>query len=168
MEFAQAESAISLIKKYPNVMVIRTLSKAFGLAGMRCGYMVADSDMIDAVSKVKSPYNLNIFTQAFGAIALKHRDEIFKVRDGIIAERDRFLAELSSVNGIRVYPSSTNFFLMDAGTYAPALFEALRKADILVKKYKSPEMAPFFRITVTTKDVDERILSVIREVIPNA
>lgn len=168
MEFAQAESAISLIKKYPNVMVIRTLSKAFGLAGMRCGYMVADSDMIDAVSKVKSPYNLNIFTQAFGAIALKHRDEIFKVRDGIIAERDRFLAELSSVNGIRVYPSSTNFFLTDAGTYAPALFEALRKADILVKKYKSPEMAPFFRITVTTKDVDERILSVIREVIPNA
>ena len=70
MEFAQAESAISLIKKYPNVMVIRTLSKAFGLAGMRCGYMVADSDMIDAVSKVKSPYNLNIFTQDFGAIAL--------------------------------------------------------------------------------------------------
>ena len=168
MEFAQAESAISLIKKYPNVMVIRTLSKAFGLAGMRCGYMVADSDMIDAVSKVKSPYNLNIFTQAFGAIALKHREEIFKVRDGIIAERDRFLAELSFVNGIRVYPSSTNFFLMDAGTYAPALFEALRKADILVKKYKSPEMASFFRITVTTKDVDERILSVIREVIPNA
>lgn len=64
MEFAQKESVIDLIDTYPNLIVLRTLSKAFALAGMRCGYLAADEALIEAIAKIKAPYNLNAFTSS--------------------------------------------------------------------------------------------------------
>ena len=89
MEFAQKESVIDLIDTYPNLIVLRTLSKAFALAGMRCGYLAADEALIEAIAKIKAPYNLNAFTQLFAPIVIRHREDIFKVRDAICVERER-------------------------------------------------------------------------------
>ncbi len=169
MEFANGKSAVSLIPDHPNVIVLRTLSKAFGMAGLRCGYIVAAPEVILAVAKVKNPYNLNAFTQAMGCIALRHRREILKVRDRITAERDRFFKELETEKGIRVYPSQTNFLLMDAGASAERLFAAWRKADILVKRFSGkPELEQAFRVTITTEETDRMVLQVIREVTHSA
>ena len=112
MEFAQKESVIDLIDTYPNLIVLRTLSKAFALAGMRCGYLAADEALIEAIAKIKAPYNLNAFTQLFAPIVIRHRVDIFKVRDAICVERDRLYAAMKEIPGVTVYPSCTNFLLV--------------------------------------------------------
>ena len=167
MEFAQKESVIGLIDQYPNLIVLRTLSKAFGLAGMRCGYLAADKALIEAIAKIKAPYNLNTFTQLFAPIVLRHREEIFKVRDAINEERDRLYAALKEIPGVTVYPSCTNFLLVQVENKQEEVFEALRKKDILVKIYRNnAEIPNGFRISVTTKDVDDTLIEVFREVLP--
>ena len=167
MEFAQKESVIGLIDQYPNLIVLRTLSKAFGLAGMRCGYLAADKALIEAIAKIKAPYNLNTFTQLFAPIVLRHREEIFKVRDAINEERDRLYAALKEIPGVTVYPSCTNFLLVQVENKQEEVFEALRKKDILVKIYRNnAEIPNGFRISVTTKDVDDTLIDVFREVLP--
>lgn len=164
MEFAQKESVIDLIDTYPNLIVLRTLSKAFALAGMRCGYLAADEALIEAIAKIKAPYNLNAFTQLFAPIVIRHREDIFKVRDDICVERERLYAAMKEIPGITVYPSCTNFLLVQVDKKQEEIFEALRKKDILVKIYRNSQDIPNgFRISVTTKDVDDVLISVFRE-----
>lgn len=164
MEFAQKESVIDLIDTYPNLIVLRTLSKAFALAGMRCGYLAADEALIEAIAKIKAPYNLNAFTQLFAPIVIRHRADIFKVRDAICVERERLYAAMKEIPGVTVYPSCTNFLLVQVDKKQEEIFEALRKKDILVKIYRNSQDIPNgFRISVTTKDVDDVLISVFRE-----
>ena len=164
MEFAQKESVIDLIDTYPNLIVLRTLSKAFALAGMRCGYLAADEALIEAIAKIKAPYNLNAFTQLFAPIVIRHREDIFKVRDAICVERDRLYAAMKEIPGVTVYPSCTNFLLVQVDKKQEEIFEALRRKDILVKIYRNSQDIPNgFRISVTTKDVDDVLISVFRE-----
>lgn len=164
MEFAQKESVIDLIDTYPNLIVLRTLSKAFALAGMRCGYLAADEALIEAIAKIKAPYNLNAFTQLFAPIVIRHRKDIFKVRDAICVERDRLYAAMKEIPGVTVYPSCTNFLLIQVDKKQEEIFEALRRKDILVKIYRNSQDIPNgFRISVTTKDVDDVLISVFRE-----
>ena len=164
MEFAQKESVIDLIDTYPNLIVLRTLSKAFALAGMRCGYLAADEALIEAIAKIKAPYNLNAFTQLFAPIVIRHREDIFKVRDTICVERDRLYAAMKGIPGVTVYPSCTNFLLVQVDKKQEEIFEALRRKDILVKIYRnSQDISNGFRISVTTKDVDDVLISVFRE-----
>lgn len=164
MEFAQKESVIDLIDTYPNLIVLRTLSKAFALAGMRCGYLAADEALIEAIAKIKAPYNLNAFTQLFAPIVIRHREDIFKVRDAIYVERERLYAAMKEIPGVTVYPSCTNFLLVQVDKKQEEIFEALRRKDILVKIYRNSQDIPNgFRISVTTKDVDDVLISVFRE-----
>lgn len=164
MEFAQKESVIDLIDTYPNLIVLRTLSKAFALAGMRCGYLAADEALIEAIAKIKAPYNLNAFTQLFAPIVIRCREDIFKVRDAICVERERLYAAMKEIPGVTVYPSCTNFLLVQVDKKQEEIFEALRKKDILVKIYRNSQDIPNgFRISVTTKDVDDVLISVFRE-----
>lgn len=164
MEFAQKESVIDLIDTYPNLIVLRTLSKAFALAGMRCGYLAADEALIEAIAKIKAPYNLNAFTQLFAPIVIRHRADIFKVRDAICVERERLYAAMKEIPGVTVYPSCTNFLLVQVDKKQEEIFEALRKKDILVKIYRNSQDIPNgFRISVSTKDVDDVLISVFRE-----
>lgn len=167
MEFAEAESVVPLIGKYQNLIVLRTLSKAFGIAGLRCGYIAADPELIQAVAKVKAPYNLNSLTQLLASIIVEHKDTVLAVRDQIVAERKRLYGELKKIPSVTAYPSRTNFILLQVPEEKQdALFEAWRKADILVKKYTgNPRLPGAFRITVTTADVDDAILKVMKEVL---
>ena len=164
MEFAQKESVIDLIDTYPNLIVLRTLSKAFALAGMRCGYLAADEALIEAIAKIKAPYNLNAFTQLFAPIVIRHREDIFKKRDAICVERERLYAAMKEIPDVTVYPSCTNFLLVQVDKKQEEIFEALRRKDILVKIYRNSQDIPNgFRISVTTKDVDDVLISVFRE-----
>lgn len=162
MEFAEGESAVSLLPDHPNIILIRTLSKAFGLAGMRCGYIVAAPETIDAVAKIKNPYNLNSFTQLFASIAVRHREEILVTRDRIISERERMEREISRFSGVTVYPSRTNFILIRPDFDGTRLFEAWRSADILVKRYGAGILENHFRITVTSEEINNKVLAVLK------
>lgn len=166
MEFTQKESVLDLIPSYPNLIILRTLSKAFGLAGMRCGYLIAQEGTIDNLAKIRAPYNLNGFTQMLGAIVVRHREEIFKYRDAINAERERLYGLLKQIPEITVYPSPTNFLLVELKEKREELFAALRKKGILIKIYRNdPDLPDGLRISVTTKEVDDILVSVFKEVL---
>ncbi len=159
------ESTIDLINKYEKAIVLRTLSKAFGLAGLRVGYGVASTKMIDILNTVKPPYNLNSFSQTIGARLLKNRELVFEYIKEIIAEREKMFNELSGMNNIKAYESHANFIVMKSEKYEEIL-EAFERNKISVRYYgKSGDLGYCIRITVGTEKENKRVLDTIREVI---
>lgn len=125
---------LPFVKKYPNLVVLRTFSKAFGLAGARVGYLAANKELIDEILKVKLPYNLNAISQLLATITLKHRDILKEMIDEITSERERVYEELQKIPGITAYPSRTNFILFEVENLSGKdVFNSLLKEGILIK-----------------------------------
>ena len=166
MEFCsdQSVSMLSDIDTYSHMFVLRTFSKAFGLAGARVGYLVGQKEAIDAVSKLKPPYNLNVFTQAIAETILDFTSDILAGVSPIRAAREYFIKALEGQNHIEVFPSETNFVFLRSDRIQP-LYESLLANDILVKYYK-PGHVLFgcMRITITTQEVVNKIVDIIKEV----
>ena len=163
LEFSGLESSIPLIRRYDNLIVLRTLSKAFGLAGYRIGYAVGQKEMIDALALTKATYNVNAVSQTAGLVAMAHRDEILGFTiPRIVRTRDILARELKEIDGIRVYPSAANFILCRVPDGAAAV-KALSAADIAVRSYKASALRDCLRLTATTKDTAERIVAALRK-----
>ncbi|WP_308591112.1 histidinol-phosphate transaminase [uncultured Megasphaera sp.] len=163
LEFAGAPSIITKLSEYDNLIVIRTLSKAFGLAGCRVGYGVAQKEVIDALGLTKLVYNLNILSQDAALAAMDYADEILAHNvPPTIAARQRFCEALAEVPNLTVYPSATNFVLVRVPD-GPAMVEALHRADICVRSYKAADLKNCLRITITTDDVAQKVAAVMKE-----
>ncbi|WP_164731039.1 histidinol-phosphate transaminase [Anoxybacter fermentans] len=158
-EFCQG-SMISMLDKYPNLAVTRTFSKAFGLAGVRLGYLVANRDFIREVSKVVPPYHLNSISQMVGETILENYSLIEKRVREIIKERERLRAVLKSYAGWQVFPSEANFLFL-RGLEVPALAEEFERAAIKVRKFRSP-LKDAIRITVGTPEENDQVIRVIK------
>jgi len=102
-------TAAPLIPEWPNLIVLRTFSKAFRLAGLRVGYALATLPLAAALEKVRLPYNLSALSQRAALLALQHRDELLAGVPALLAERDRIAAFLAARSDFRVWPSATNF-----------------------------------------------------------
>ena len=161
------ENAIPLLAKYPNLVIVRTLSKAYALAGIRVGYALAHADIIDLLDRVRDSYNVNRLSQAAAIAALG--DQAYY--DGIIAQvkstRDRSVAEFAQRRGWFTYPSQSNFIFTEPknarGETGPAVSKAaydfLFARKVLVRHFPSHALtAPFLRISVGT-DAEMRVLS---------
>lgn len=168
IEFSGSGSIISKLAEYDNLIVIRTLSKAFGLAGVRVGYAVAQKAVIDALSLVKLVYNVSTLAQITALSAMKYRDMILAHNiPPTIAAREYLLAELKKIDGVTVYDSVTNFVLLRVPD-GPAVVRALSEADICVRFYKSAALQNCLRITVTTMDVVKKVVEVIQREVCHA
>lgn len=134
-------NALDLIRKYPNVIVTRTFSKAYSLAGLRFGLGFSSPEIIENLDKVRSTYNVNSITQLIAIAVLEHLDDFKENTNRIKVIRDRMAGELSS-RGFGVFPSKTNFLFMDVPieTFSAAEWERrLREAGILVRCYPGEE-----------------------------
>ncbi len=164
--FAQ-ENAVPLLAKYPNLVVVRTLSKAYALAGIRVGYALAHAEIIDLLDRVRDSYNVNRLSQVAAVAALGD----VAYYDGIIAQvkatRDRCVAEFVKRRGWFTYPSQSNFIFTEPkdarGESGPAVSKAaydfLCSRKILVRHFPRHALtAPFLRISVGT-DAEMRVLS---------
>jgi histidinol-phosphate aminotransferase len=146
-----AESAIPLVKDYPNLLVVQTLSKSRSLAGLRVGFAVGDAALIEALTRVKDSFNsypLDRIAQA-GAIAALEDGEWFEhTRGRIIASRASLVARLDAL-GFEVLPSAANFvFVRHAIHDAAQLAASLRERAILVRHFRQPRIEQFLRITI--------------------
>lgn len=163
LEFAGAPSIITKLSQYDNLIVIRTLSKAFGLAGCRVGYGVAQKEVIDALGLTKLVYNMNILSQNAALAAMDYADEILAHNiSPTLAARQHFMDALKDVPNLTVYPSATNFVLVRVPD-GPAMVKALHDADICVRSYKAADLKNCLRITITTDDVVRRVVAVMTE-----
>ena len=132
-EFSDEASAVTLIEKYPHLVVIRTMSKAFAFAGARVGYLVANPAVIDALFLVRLPYHLGALTQAAAEVALDFRDELLGTVSQLRSAREAMVEDLSAL-GLRVLPSSSNFLLF-TGFSAPSeiLWRNLLDRGVLIR-----------------------------------
>lgn len=161
------ESNVDLIEKYPRLLIMRTLSKAFGLAGIRCGYALGNPEVIDILYKVKGPYNLNVLTQKLAVTALQNRDAIFRNLDVLRAERNKAALVLESLPEITVYPSGSNFIYFETSK-ADAIFDALLKNDILIKRFAESDNNPgSIRFSMGKPQENQKILEIIKAVVYN-
>ena len=147
-EFArdQAATALTLLRRYPRLVVIRTMSKAFALAGARIGYLAADPAVVDALQLVRLPYHLSAVTQAIALTALRHTDELLPSVATIRAERDRLIADLRAM-GLQAADSDTNFVLFGRFADRRAVWQALLDRGVLIRETGPPH---WLRVTVGT------------------
>ena len=156
------ETALSLVARFPNVVVVRTFSKAFALAGARIGYCLASSDVVHDLRRVRLPYHLSAITQAAGLVALDHRDDAIAILDEIRSQRARILATLPSM-GVTAYPSDANFVLFRPSEPPRETWHALLDRGVLVRDLSSV-VPDTLRVTAGTADEVDRFLEALQEV----
>jgi histidinol-phosphate aminotransferase len=163
VDFAKAD-CMDMALSFNNVIVMRTLSKSFSLAGLRVGYAVGAPELIRALYKIKDSYNLDALAQTLALAALGDMDYMRATAARICATRDRLAASLAGL-GFRVYPSDTNFLWVRPGALtAPQLFEALRKRKILVRHFPGPRTGEYVRITVGTDPEADALVKAIMDI----
>jgi histidinol-phosphate aminotransferase len=156
-EFSDQPSAVSLIDEFPTQLVVsRTMSKAFAFAGGRLGYLAAAPAVVDALLLVRLPYHLSVLTQAAALAALRHGDDTLASVARLVAERKRVAAALRAL-GLEVVDSDANFLLFGRFSDAAAAWRAYLDAGVLVR---DPGIPAFLRATIGTEQDNEVFLSV--------
>lgn len=164
-----AESAIGLVQHYPQLLVIHTLSKSRGLAGLRVGFAVGNAELIAGLNRVKDSFNsypLDRLAQAGAVAAIQ--DEIYfdATRQHIIRTREQLVADLNRL-GFTVLPSAANFVFAQHPDYAGEQLTAqLRERSIIVRHFRNPaRIAPFMRITVGTDAQCHTLISALTDIL---
>ncbi|MDQ6691228.1 MAG: histidinol-phosphate transaminase [Candidatus Dormibacteraeota bacterium] len=158
------ESRLDLLAEHDNLLILRTMSKSYALAGMRIGFALGNPDLLSALDTVKDSYNLDrlgVIAARAAAEDLPYRDELVA---RIIADREWFSAELKAID-FEVSRSSANFVFArpPAGIRADGLAERLRASRILVRHFTQPPLDGWLRVTVGTREQLHQVLGVIME-----
>lgn len=160
-----AETAIALVDKYPNLLVVQTLSKSRSLAGMRVGFAVGHKDLIDALDRVKNSFNsypLDRLAEAATVVAFEDDDYFKRCRDKIIATRNWTISELDKL-GFKSLPSQANFvFTEPVGKNAAEVAQYLRDQKILVRYFNQPRINQFLRITIGTDEQMQAMITALK------
>ncbi len=150
------------IERNPNLIILRTFSKAFGMAALRLGYMVADPAWVDCVQKVRLPYNVNAFCQMAARVVLKHTDRLEERVRGIVRERERVFHALKTSDDFDPFETDANFVLFRTRSGAADVFKRLVDAGILIRNLDAPgPLEGCLRVTVGTPDQNGAFLRAI-------
>ena len=142
-------TALPLLETHENVLVLRTMSKAFGLAGVRLGYAFGSPALIEALYKIKDSYNVDRLTQVAGLAALDAFDEALASNRALCERRDRIAGVLDERFGWKVWPSAANFLLADTSPRpAREVYEGLKAQKVLVRYFARPRLDTCLRITI--------------------
>ena len=166
VEFS-GSSLVKLVKAYENVLVVRTFSKAFGLAGLRVGYGVIPEWLVEISKKVSLPFSVNSIAINAAIAALRDKDYLRRSVEMIKEGREFLLKNLSTIFKVKVFPSSANFVLLDVSPRKSSeVFDALMKKGIIVRDCSSFKGAgdSFIRISVGTRAQNEKVVEALEEV----
>jgi histidinol-phosphate aminotransferase len=156
------ESAAGLLDDLPRLVVCRTFSKAWRLAGLRLGYLLAHDWVVDDLRKVRLPYHLDALTQEAGLVALELADEVTDHIAQLSRERDRLHDALAGIDGVHVWPSAANFLLFR--TAVPDLFDRLLAHGVLVRDFSGqPRCDGCLRVSVGTRAENDAFLQALTE-----
>ena len=160
------ETALKLVADHPNVVLARTLSKAFALAGARIGYCLAAPEVVQDLQRVRLPYHMSALTQAAGIAALHHAPEALAMLDAIRVQRDRILDALGAMADVTVYPSDANFVLFTPPSDHDTVevWQALLDRGILIRDLTSV-VPRGLRVTAGTEDEITQFLDALTEVL---
>lgn len=155
------KSSVNLIKKYKNLIVARTFSKAYGLAGARVGYMIANEEISKIIAKTFMPYHMNSLSLATADIIFQMRDEFIPRIQMIISERKRMFERLKNLQNLELFPSQTNFILI-RHEKADELNKFLESLDIGVRFFDNEILKNCLRISIGTRPENDEVFDAIK------
>ena len=158
------DSAVSLINKYPNLLVTQTFSKSRSLAGLRLGYAMGHADLIEGLIRIKDSFNsypVDSLALAAGIAAIKDEDYFQQTRQKVIEQRNYVANELEEL-GFEVLPSAANFvFARHPENDAAEIAAGLRESKVIVRYFDKPGIEQFLRISIGTKEENQQMLAAL-------
>lgn len=159
-------NSVEELKKYDNICVLRTFSKAYGLAGLRVGYLLANKELIDEINKIRPPYNVNVLSQMAGRIALEEKDWMMQC-----VEKNKnvmnIVCKILDENNIKYAKSETNFLFIDTTIDSNIVNEKLLKKGFLVRAGYKNEYKTFIRVSMgleeQMKKFTKELIKIIKE-----
>ena len=160
------ESVVPLLRQHPNLIVLRTFSKAMAMAGLRVGYLLTAPELAQEIAKAVLPYNLNVISQTAAQVAVEmYESKLQPLINVICAERDRVYERLKEIKGLEPVPSRGNFMLVRSAMSPRLVFDELLRRDILIRDVSAyPMLGNYFRISVGTPEENDQLLASLREI----
>lgn len=156
---------LSLLAEHRNLIVMRTFSKAYALAGLRIGYLLTHPEIIFYLLKVKQPFNLNGFSQVAALTVLRNRDLFLHRVKKLNEEKIILYNALQKMNGVRVYPSDANFLLFETAIPSMEVYNGLLKKNLLIRNFGDPRLSKYLRVSVGLPDENKYFLQSLQQVI---
>jgi len=134
VDFSPRGSLSSWTKKYPNLVVLQTFSKSWGLAGVRCGVAISSPEVISYMDRMKAPYNMNVLTSSVVVKNLKKKEEMLKTVEEIKNEKKKVVSELEKIpHVVKVFPSSANFLLFRVKSHSKEIYRAIAASGVVIR-----------------------------------
>lgn len=163
IDFSKKESCINEFDEYPNLVITQTLSKAYGLAGIRLGICYASSAIIAVLNKIKPPYNVNELSQKRALERLKDKDNMKAEIESIIAQRDELLKELLLVKFVeKIYPTEANFILVKVDDANKRYNELIDKGIVIRNRTTQPLCENCLRFTIGTAQENKKLIEALQ------
>lgn len=159
MEFSD-ESLIDEVMEYDNLLIVKTLSKAFSLAGIRAGYIVANEGLITSIEKVRAPYNLNSLSAYIATKALEQKERMYDYIKDVKEQREVIYNALVDLN-VKTYKSGANFVFFKSDI--EDLQKKLVEKDVLIRKF-SGKLDGYYRVSVGTKEQNQKFLEAFKSI----
>jgi histidinol-phosphate aminotransferase len=155
------QTALDLLPKHPNLIILKTFSKAFGAAGVRIGYLIAHPSVRNEIIKGKIPFDINVFSHSAAMAILKHEDLIKERIAFICKERDRVYQALTQMRQVTAYPSDANLILFEVND-PQAVFNGLIEQGVLIRNVTSyPMLQKALRVSIGTQEENDQFLSAL-------
>ena len=169
LECGDSPSFARLVATHPNLIVTRTMSKAFGLAALRLGYGIASPTLVDAFLRLRIPFSISLIALRAGLAAMDHPEELEERREFISSERRRVLTALREMPGLRPFPSEGNFILVDVagtGRTSGELVDFAKRENMLLRAMTAHRLKDaFVRVTIGTVEQNDRFIDVFARAI---
>ncbi|WP_378174569.1 histidinol-phosphate transaminase [Aquimarina sp. SS2-1] len=164
IDFSSKESWINKIETYPNLIITQTLSKAYGMAGIRLGLCYASEDIIAILNKIKPPYNVNELTQQRALERVKNVDQVKEEVANILKERKKLTTVLSEIDFIeKIYPTDANFILVKVDNANLRYDQLLKKGIVIRNRTTQPLCENTLRLTVGTEIENNELIKALKE-----
>ena len=158
------QSCLPILERHENVLLLRTFSKSYALAGLRIGFALGSRDLIETIESVKDSYNVDRLAIVAAVAAIEDEDHHRKLVDEVVTNRDTLAGELANL-GFELVPSSANFIFARPPRQATEVVAGLRERKILVRHYDREPIAGWIRITVGTREQHDELLAALKEVL---
>lgn len=156
--------SLSYLKNKKNVIILKTFSKAYGLAGLRLGYAIAAPELTTYMERIRQPFNVNLLAQVAGLAALEDKEFLTKTRRLTLEGKSFIYQELSKM-GLEYVPSVANFILVNAGRNGQKVFAAMLKHGVIIRDMCQYGLENFIRVTIGTYKENQRFLCVLKKVL---
>ena len=159
IDFSSEKSWLARLSEFPNLIVTQTLSKAYGMAGIRLGICYASSEIIAILNKIKPPYNINELTQKKGLKKLLNKNKVQHEIEKILEQREKLIEKLTSISFIeKIYPTDANFVLVKVDNAAKRYNQLIEKGIVIRNRTTQPLCENTLRLTVGTKSENKKLI----------